>query len=246
MTARHGIHRDDAAIAVERIRVGHEDGSIPGDRQALRIDEVPVLGNRALRAARRVDPYDPSLAVECLGIDDQDLPRGIDRDAGGEGQKASGRYDTRLPGPGVDLDDGLPAEIGDQDVARIERAGEAPTGRQDENADEYAGLARDPPARVLAGLRYLDDLVYQILRGGDMLEESSVYQDILRKGIQQGMRKGERHLVIRLLELRLGKLSAKDRSQIEELSTEEVERLAEALLDFSSQADLNEWLTKVA
>ena len=101
-------------------------------------------------------------------------------------------------------------------------------------------------ARVLAGLRYLDHLVYQILRGGDMLEESSVYQDILRKGIQQGMRKGERHLVIRLLELRLGKLSAKERSQIEELSTEEVERLAEALLDFSSQADLNEWLTKVA
>ena len=101
-------------------------------------------------------------------------------------------------------------------------------------------------ARVLAGLRYLDHLVYQILRGGDMLEESSVYQDILKKGIQQGVRKGERRLVIRQLELRLGKLSAKDRSRIDKLSTAEVERLAEALLDFSSQADMNEWLTKIA
>jgi len=41
-----------------------------------------------------------------------------------------------LPGPGIDLDDGLLAEIGDQDVARVERAGEASTGPSDENADE--------------------------------------------------------------------------------------------------------------
>ena len=100
-----------------------------------------------LRAARRVDPYDPSVAVECLAVDDQDLPGGVDRDAGGKGQKASGRDDTRLPGPGVDLDDGLFAEIGDQDVPRIERAGEASTGRQDENADEYADSRRVRNAR---------------------------------------------------------------------------------------------------
>ncbi len=104
-------------------------------------------------------------------------------------------------------------------------------------------VTSDPPLP----LRMLDYyVVYQILRGGDMLEESSVYQDILKKGIQQGVRKGERRLVIRQLELRLGKLSAKDRSRIDKLSTAEVERLAEALLDFSSQADVNEWLTKTA
>src|SRR5207253_29754 len=119
----------------------------PGDRHALRIDEVPVLGDGVLRAARRVDPDDPSVAVECLAVDDQDLPGGVDRDAGGKGQKASGRDDTRLPGPGVDLDDGLLAEIGDQDVPRIERAGEASTGRQDENADEYADSRRVRNAR---------------------------------------------------------------------------------------------------
>jgi predicted transposase YdaD len=99
--------------------------------------------------------------------------------------------------------------------------------------------------QLLAGLRYNSELVYQILRGGDMLEESSVYQDILRKGVQQGFTKGEKHLVIRMLESKLGKLSLKTRNRINELSLGEVERLGEALLGFTSKADLNEWLKKI-
>jgi len=101
-------------------------------------------------------------------------------------------------------------------------------------------------ARVLAGLRYLDRLVYQILRGGDMLEESSVYQEILKKGfhqgIEQGREQGEKLLVLKQLKSKMGKLSLETKSHVEELHSDKLEELAQALLDFTSEADLRDWL----
>ena len=47
-------------------------------------------------------------------------------------------------------------------------------------------------ARMLAGLRYTPNFVYQILKESEMLEESSVYQDILQKGVRRGEQRGER------------------------------------------------------
>ncbi|MEX0271450.1 DUF4351 domain-containing protein [Leptolyngbyaceae cyanobacterium UHCC 1019] len=51
-----------------------------------------------------------------------------------------------------------------------------------------------------------------------------------------------RSLILRLLTRRVGGLSEPMRSQIEQLSVPQLEALGEALLDFSSMADLENWL----
>ncbi len=97
-------------------------------------------------------------------------------------------------------------------------------------------------SRMLAGLRYNKNLIYQILKESDMLEESVVYQDILQKGEQ----KGERKLAMLQLEERFGKLSPKIRKQIEHLPVEQIEELGKALLGFQSKQDLTRWLRQHA
>src|SRR5437016_6032879 len=95
---------------------------------------------------------------------------------------------------------------------------------------------------------------HDIIRTGDLLEESSVYQDILRKGFLQGLEQaraemrergheeGERRVLLIELETKLGKLPAKTKFRVDRLSIDKVEELAEDLLDFRSGADLNDWL----
>ncbi len=109
-------------------------------------------------------------------------------------------------------------------------------------------------SRVLAGLRYNKTLIYQTLKESDMLEESVVYQDIFRKGrrsgvkegLKEGLAEGERKLALRLLEKRFGKLSASLRQKIDQLVSEQVEALGEALLDFKTKQDLASWLAQSA
>ena len=83
-----------------------------------------------------------------------------------------------------------------------------------------------------------------------MLEESSVYQDILqkgeRRGEQRGVRKGERKLVLLQLEERFGKLSLQVRKQIERLPAEQLEELGKALLHFRRSDELIAWLKRNA
>ena len=105
-------------------------------------------------------------------------------------------------------------------------------------------------ARVLAGLRYNKNLVYQILKENDMLEESVVYQDILRKGrkqgrqsgLQEGLQQEGRTIALRQLEWRFGKLSPAIRRELEQLSVAQLEDLCVALLAFQSKMDLTRWL----
>ena len=97
-------------------------------------------------------------------------------------------------------------------------------------------------SRVLAGLRYDKSLIYQILKESDMLEESVVYQDILRKGLEQG----ERRMALRLLEQQLGKLSRTVRAQIERLVTEQLEALCDAIREIHTKGDLTQWLKQHA
>jgi predicted transposase YdaD len=71
----------------------------------------------------------------------------------------------------------------------------------------------------------------------------------MERGLQQGRQEGrqeglghERKLALRLLRKRLGDLTAPVEAQIESLSADRLEQLGEALLDFSSLADLDAWL----
>jgi predicted transposase YdaD len=62
------------------------------------------------------------------------------------------------------------------------------------------------------------------------------------EGITEGRTEEARSLVLRQLTRRAGILPSEIRSQVESLNLEKLESLGEALLDFSSSADLDEWL----
>jgi hypothetical protein len=61
------------------------------------------------------------------------------------------------------------------------------------------------------------------------------------RGIQEGQQ-GERALILRLLARKVGKLPAATHKKVETLPLAQLEALGEALLDFTSLADLQTWL----
>jgi len=67
------------------------------------------------------------------------------------------------------------------------------------------------------------------------------YQQEIVQAVQQGIQR-EQQLIIRLLNRQIGELDAGLIAQISGLSIERLESLGEALLDFSSVADLLSWL----
>ena len=119
---------------------------------------------------------------------------------------------------------------------------------------------------ILAGLVLSRDRVQQIL-GSDIMRESVTYQDILAEGKAEGEAKGkaegeakgkaegeasglerglqqERAFVIRLLTRKLGNLTPQLQTQVNSLKIDTLESLGEALLDFTSIADLESWLSQ--
>ncbi len=58
--------------------------------------------------------------------------------------------------------------------------------------------------------------------------------------------RSERSLILRLLNRRVGEISASTLEQINTLSLEQLESLGEALLDFTAIADLTQWLSDLA
>ncbi len=73
------------------------------------------------------------------------------------------------------------------------------------------------------------------------LKQTRVYQDALQEGIERG-----RSLILKLLTCRVGGLPAQSEAKIMKLSITQLEALGEALLNFSSAADLQNWLTRVS
>ncbi|MEW6129400.1 MAG: DUF4351 domain-containing protein [Acidobacteriota bacterium] len=65
-----------------------------------------------------------------------------------------------------------------------------------------------------------------------------------REGLRQGKREGEAALVLRLLRRRIGALERVSEERIRSLTLAQIERLAEALLDFREPQDLTRWLQK--
>jgi predicted transposase/invertase (TIGR01784 family) len=64
------------------------------------------------------------------------------------------------------------------------------------------------------------------------------------EGRQEGRQEGEKNLILRLLHRRIGEIDSLLIERITGLSIELLENLGEALLDFSSVADLEAWLTQ--
>lgn len=106
--------------------------------------------------------------------------------------------------------------------------------------------------QVFAGLRYRSNLVHEILRRTDMLEESVIYQEILQRGeargLQQGLdrgrREGEAKIVLRLLARRFGPLTPQMQARVAQLSFALLEKLTDDLLDLQSKHQLAGWLRR--
>jgi predicted transposase/invertase (TIGR01784 family) len=94
---------------------------------------------------------------------------------------------------------------------------------------KFSQLSRDEVAAML-GLR---------------LEETKVYREARAEGEEQGRQEGlqrEQALILRQLNRRVGKINPHFETQIFDLSVPQLETLGEALLDFSSSTDLEQWL----
>ena len=65
-----------------------------------------------------------------------------------------------------------------------------------------------------------------------------------KEGRQEGRQQGEIELVLRLLKRRLGSVTASQEKALRVLSLSRIGALGEALLEFSSGADLDRWLRK--
>ncbi|KYC40598.1 hypothetical protein WA1_26125 [Scytonema hofmannii PCC 7110] len=77
---------------------------------------------------------------------------------------------------------------------------------------------------------------------GITLKETRVYREIKEEGQQEGRQEEAANLVVRLLVKRFGEVPGDLRSQISNLRLTILEDLSEALLDFTSLADLQSWL----
>ena len=64
----------------------------------------------------------------------------------------------------------------------------------------------------------------------------------IREGKAEGIREGKISLILRLLNRKFGNLNPNAIEQIGQLSLDKLETLGESLLDFNTQADLDNWL----
>jgi predicted transposase YdaD len=81
------------------------------------------------------------------------------------------------------------------------------------------------------------------------LKQTRFYQEVYGEGRQEGRQEGqlEGHqrqvrMILRQLQRRLGPVTGGDRERVATLSPDDLEALGEALLDFTSAADLAAWL----
>ncbi|WP_255017417.1 DUF4351 domain-containing protein [Cyanobium sp. A2C-AMD] len=74
------------------------------------------------------------------------------------------------------------------------------------------------------------------------IRHTRAVQDWLAEGRQEGEARGEAKVTLRLLNRRCGPLTGATTTQIQALPLEQLEVLADALLDFQGPADLAAWL----
>jgi predicted transposase YdaD len=100
---------------------------------------------------------------------------------------------------------------------------------------------------ILAGLKFEQDLILQLLRE-DTMKESVIYQYILQKGERQGEQRGEQEEALKfclfLLDERFGEIDSSIIEQVQILNKEQLEALGRAILRFSTLPDLVTWLNQ--
>ncbi|WP_107668969.1 Rpn family recombination-promoting nuclease/putative transposase [Cyanothece sp. BG0011] len=75
------------------------------------------------------------------------------------------------------------------------------------------------------------------------LRETKVYQEALEEGRLQGELVAKQNLILRQLNLKIGKISPNIQAEVKQLTLTELDNLALALFDFLNVEDLQQWLT---
>jgi predicted transposase YdaD len=96
-------------------------------------------------------------------------------------------------------------------------------------------------AQLLAGISFSKALINMYLRE-ELMRESVVYQSIVEEIAQKKLQQGESVIILRQLNKRFGSLPERVKEEVSVLGTERLEALGEALLDFESLGDLDDWL----
>ena len=99
-------------------------------------------------------------------------------------------------------------------------------------------------AMLMQRLPQLSNQEIMVIAGIPMeeLRHTRAAQDWLTAGRQEGRQEGEAAMTLRLLNRRCGPLSEATTAEIQALPLEQLEALADALLDFTGPADLAAWL----
>jgi predicted transposase YdaD len=96
-----------------------------------------------------------------------------------------------------------------------------------------------------------ESVIYQEMREEAREEAREVIRQEVRQEVREEVRQeerqeGERSLVLRLLTRKVGNVPNPMKAQIEILNLTHLEDLGEALLNFTTLADLDEWLAQVS
>jgi predicted transposase YdaD len=88
----------------------------------------------------------------------------------------------------------------------------------------------------------------------DELRQTRFYQEVSaegrEQGLEQGLEQGQRHLIMTLLQAKLGQLSARQQDRMQTMSADDLRSVEDhrlpslglALLNFTTPADLDDWL----
>ncbi|HEY6328045.1 MAG TPA: DUF4351 domain-containing protein [Blastocatellia bacterium] len=87
---------------------------------------------------------------------------------------------------------------------------------------------------------FFDDAIQEGLQQG---LNQGIQQGIDR-GLKEGRRQGAESLIVRLLEKRIGSVSARSLKRIRSLPADQLDQLGVDLLNFGGPRDLAKWLTE--
>jgi predicted transposase/invertase (TIGR01784 family) len=108
---------------------------------------------------------------------------------------------------------------------------------------------------ILAGLVLDKQVIRRVLRR-ELMQESVIYQELreeareearqeAREEARQEFLERERSLIFRQLTRKVGEIPTMTKSQVEALDLTQLEELGESLLNFTTLADLSEWLEQL-
>lgn len=104
--------------------------------------------------------------------------------------------------------------------------------------DTYLRLSAEEESRLESEIATMEPVQQEVVM--------EIVTSWMERGIEQGKQSQTLALILRQLSRRIGAINPELESRIRSLSVPQLEELAEALLDFSNEADLVNWLQQIS